>query len=76
MIGSSVTHIDSSYLMDNYSGGNTIFNGSDVVALNGNPLDPVNTDFSGLLMTYQPDLPGFGGSIIVAGVEGMEATTE
>ena len=48
-----------------------LFKGNDIVALQGDPFDPINTQFKGMLITYQPELPGFGGSIILTGVKGQ-----
>ena len=62
------SYINSSLLLD-IGLSTKLFEGTDVVAYNGNPLDPINTNFNGLLITYQPELPRFGGTVIVTGVE-------
>lgn len=70
-MGMNLTHINSSLLLDRGLPQN-VFNGTDIVALKTNP-EYTQAGYleEGILLTYQPSLPGFGGSIIVTGVNGM-----
>ena len=64
-MGTNYTHLNSSMLI-NY------LNGTDLLVQKTNPAyEQAGYLEEGILLTYQPNLPGFGGSIIVTGVNGM-----
>ena len=71
-MGTNYQYLNSSLLLDKDLP-QKVFDSTDVVVYNGNPLNPIETNFSGLLITYQPDLPGYGGTVIVTGVEAKKA---